>query len=157
MLGLGSTFSLTLPIALGEAAAVVTPVDADSTIAGRVLLAEDGADNRTLVRAFLRKTGVELVMAADGRAAVHAADEARSACQPFDLVLMDLHMPVLDGLSATRQLREGGHAMPVVAVTAAAFDEDRRQCLEAGFDGFLAKPLDRNGVVALVRRYLAAA
>ncbi|HSR81778.1 MAG TPA: response regulator [Hyphomicrobiaceae bacterium] len=85
--------------------------------------------------------------------------------KPYDVVLMDAPMPVLDGIEATRAIKalfaasEGGAAMapPIVAVTANAFDEDRRRCLAAGMDDYLAKPFDREALNRLLERWLGAA
>jgi CheY-like chemotaxis protein len=85
-------------------------------------------------------------------------DAWRTACNakaPFDLVLMDLHMPGIDGLEAARRIRaaeaETNHRTPIIALTANAFAEDREACLAAGMDGFLVKPLDREQLAALLK------
>jgi len=108
-----------------------------------VLVAEDGPDNRLLLRMLLERVGAQVTVAEDGRRAVELAER-----QPFDLVLMDLQMPVMDGYEATRRLREGGFDGPIVAVTANATDEDRRRCAAGGFDLFLTKPLNRGDLYA---------
>jgi signal transduction histidine kinase/CheY-like chemotaxis protein len=111
-----------------------------------VLVAEDNEINALLIRALLSKLGHRTEGVTGGDAAVETWRKAREAGEPYDLVLMDLHMPGLDGLAAARQIREleaGEMRTPVVALTANAFAEDRDAALTAGMDGFLVKPLDR--------------
>ncbi|ADV62605.1 integral membrane sensor hybrid histidine kinase [Isosphaera pallida ATCC 43644] len=112
----------------------------------RVLLADDGEDNRMLVAHWLGGLA-EVVMAFDGRQAILKALAQQDAGQPFDLILMDLRMPILDGRSATRALRHAGYTGPIVALTA---DEDRLSALEAGCDEHLSKPFDPERLRRLV-------
>lgn len=102
----------------------------------RVLLAEDNPINALLARALLEREGCKVDRIASGDEAVSALSRGF-----YDLILMDLRMPGLNGLEATRALRERGVTTPIVALTADAFDEDRRACLAAGMNDFLAKPL----------------
>ena len=138
------------------AAAPVVPVAAPGgPAARRVLLAEDGPDNQRLIGLLLRKLGLDVTIAADGRAAVTAAmGAAGSPAGPFDLVLMDMQMPELDGYAATAELRRRGYAGPVVALTAHAMAGDRERCLAAGCDDFLTKPIDRPAFAATVAAWL---
>jgi signal transduction histidine kinase/CheY-like chemotaxis protein len=130
------------------------PSSATPVFAGRVLVAEDVAANRLVVEAFLRRLGVGHETVVDGRAAVaRAMDADRPA-----LVLMDCNMPELDGIEATREIRrrerESGLArLPIVAMTARAFAEDRAACEAAGMDGFLSKPLRFDDVEELLSRF----
>jgi CheY-like chemotaxis protein len=118
-----------------------------------VLVAEDNEINALLIRSLLRKLGHRPTVAESGAAALDHWHAARDRGAPFDLVLMDLHMPGLDGLSAARRIRSvevEAHARPtpIIALTANAFAEDREACLAAGMNGFLVKPLDRERLAA---------
>lgn len=112
-----------------------------------ILVAEDNAINALLARALLVRLGHTPTVAVDGATAVESWSAARAAGTPYDLVLMDVQMPGMDGLEATRRIRAaeaGGAATPIVALTANAYAEDREACLAAGMDGLLVKPLDRD-------------
>jgi CheY-like chemotaxis protein len=126
------------------------------TLAGRILLAEDVPDNQRLIAHFLTRAGADLVIAPDGLAAIEAAMNARKEGRPFGLILMDMQMPTLDGLTATLVLRESGWQAPIVALTANASDEARARCLSAGCDDYLTKPIDRDRLVAECARWLNA-
>lgn len=107
-----------------------------------VLVAEDNPVNQLVARSFLQKSGCSITIASDGRQAV----EAVSAGKAFDVVLMDIDMPVLDGLAATKEIRAlGGRCadLPILAMTANVVPEDRTACFEAGMNGWLGKPFDR--------------
>ena len=119
-------------------------------IEGHVLLAEDGLDNQRLIRLLLEKAGTEVTTVENGELAVNAAVAAHEAGTPFDIILMDMQMPVLDGYSATRRLRKAGYAGPVVALTANALVGDRTRCLDAGCDDYVPKPIDPHAFTALV-------
>ena len=113
-----------------------------------VLVAEDNAINALLARALLLRLGHRPTIAENGRIALETWLAARAAGAPYDLVLMDLNMPDLDGVEATRRIRQAEHdtgdaRVPIIALTANALDDDRDQCVAAGMNGFLAKPLDR--------------
>ena len=130
-----------LTVARPPAVRVSIPDDRDEPIliaAGlRVLLAEDNPVNALLARAVLRRVGCTVDQAGGGEEAVTAA-----LARPYDLILMDMRMPGMNGLEAARAIREGGCRTPMVALTANAFADDRHACLAAGMDGFLTKPLD---------------
>jgi CheY-like chemotaxis protein len=116
-----------------------------------ILVAEDNEINALLARALLTRLGHRVTMASSGDATVDAWRAAQSAGRPYDIVLMDVHMPGSDGIDATRRIREAeanGRRTPIVALTANAFEEDREACLAAGMDGFLTKPLDRDRLTA---------
>ncbi|MEN3376544.1 MAG: hypothetical protein V7604_1899 [Hyphomicrobiales bacterium] len=118
-----------------------------------ILVAEDNEINALLARALLVRLGHQPTIAVNGAAAVESYLAASSAGAPYDLVLMDVHMPDVDGLEATRQIRAaeaGTHRTPIVALTANAYGEDREACLAAGMDDFLVKPLDRERLAAVL-------
>ena len=113
-----------------------------------ILVAEDNEINALLVRALLTRLGHRANVVGNGAAAIEAFAAARSVGSPYDLVLMDVQMPEMDGLEAARRIRaaeadSGGRRTPILALTANAQAEDRQACLAAGMDGFLTKPFDR--------------
>ncbi len=116
---------------------------------GRVLVAEDGEDNQQLISHLLRSAGVDVVLAPNGLIAVGLATS-----QTFDLVLMDMQMPELDGYGAARRLRECAYSKPIVALTANAMADDRAKCLAAGCDDYLAKPIRVEHLMAVLAKYL---
>jgi two-component system sensor histidine kinase/response regulator len=110
----------------------------------RLLLAEDNAVNQRLAVRLLEKQGHQVAVAANGRLAVAAWQKSEQEQKPFDLILMDIQMPEMDGFEATRAIREqqkGKVPVPIVAMTAHAMTGDRERCLDAGMDGYLSKPL----------------
>lgn len=119
------------------------PAPADRPLT--ILLADDHPINRLLVCAMLAKSGHQIEAVDDGEQVVAAL-----ARRGFDLVLMDLEMPRVDGFEATRRLRAAGHRVPVIALTARATRADAERCLAAGMDAHLAKPIDRARLFALV-------
>ena len=102
----------------------------------RILLVEDDQDHQPLLSLMLRKAGSEVTVAENGQVAVDLACAARDAGLPFDIIVMDLQMPVLDGLAATRKLRAEGFTNPIIALTARAVSTDRDRCFAAGCDDF---------------------
>jgi PAS domain S-box-containing protein len=128
----------------------------------RVLLAEDGPDNQRLIRLLLEKAGAEVVVVQNGREAVELvlhepSEDAAAAVEPFDVILMDIQMPEMDGYEATRRLRAAGYAGPIIALTAHAMREDIERCLAAGCNEHAAKPIDRKQLLSLVAKYLMVA
>ncbi|MBI1336915.1 MAG: response regulator [Phycisphaera sp.] len=126
--------------------AVQTP---DNTC--RVLLADDGADNRMLVSVLLKSLGVSVLAVENGQLAVDAFIKAREDGQPFDLVLLDMQMPILDGYGAATKLRELGVTTPIHALTANTGPEAENACIQAGCDGFLTKPIQPNRLAKIIQ------
>jgi CheY-like chemotaxis protein len=120
----------------------------------RVLVAEDDPINQEILGFMLRGLGLQVDFSADGRQAFLAAAAAH-----YDAILMDVHMPVRDGLSATRDIRAlpGYDATPIIALSADAFEEDRARSFEAGMNAHLAKPVDRNELLATLLKWLGGA
>jgi CheY-like chemotaxis protein len=125
-----------------------------------VLLVEDNDINALLAQRMLEKVGCKVQHCVNGREAVEAFGRVLAGVdRSYDLVLMDAHMPVLDGLEATRAIKalyaaqDAATVPPIIAVTANAFDEDRRRCFEAGMDDYLAKPFDREELYRLLEQW----
>jgi len=125
-------------------------------LSGRVLLAEDGADVRLLVGLVLEQLGLRVDQAENGCIAYEMAVQSLAEERPYDLILMDIQMPVLDGCEAARRLRRDGWQGPIVALTAHALSGDRQRCLEAGCDDYLPKPMTTESLLDAVQRYLWA-
>ncbi|ODT99292.1 MAG: hypothetical protein ABS79_04680 [Planctomycetes bacterium SCN 63-9] len=120
----------------------------------RALVAEDNPDLRLVLTMRLKMMGLEVTPAADGEAAVEKAQAAENAGQPFDLILMDLEMPIVDGFEATRQLRGQGHRGPILAMTAHE-PGDIADCRRFGYDGYVGKPIDWDKLGATIRQSVA--
>jgi diguanylate cyclase (GGDEF)-like protein len=123
----------------------------DVRLRARILLAEDGEDNQDLLSMMLRGAGAEVVVAPNGRVAL---DLATATGARFELILMDMQMPEMDGYHATRELRQRLFTAPIVALTAHATAEERARCLAAGCTDFLSKPVTRAQLLEMVSRHL---
>ncbi|WP_190287906.1 PAS domain S-box protein [Marichromatium sp. AB31] len=156
-LGVGSTFWVELPFEIaeeGQHAPVAQPLQRPATErlrGARVLLVEDNRVNQDVAREILEWVGVRVEVAGDGAEALARARES-----VFDLVLMDIQMPVLDGFEATRRLRRlpGYAETPILAMTANVFEEVERRCLAAGMNGHLAKPIDPERLYGVIADWL---
>jgi len=149
--GRGSIFSLAIPIGSlegirllpGSTADVLRNPDRHEPVAPRtlgpcqILLVEDGATNRKLIKLVLERAGAKVVCAENGLEGVNAVEK-----ESFDLIFMDMQMPIMDGCTATRTLRRQGCTIPILALTAHAMASDEKECRDAGCNGYLTKPID---------------
>ncbi len=160
--GEGSIFSLVLPVGvdvrkqpfldrhnLAEELRAEQAKSAGPTFCGQVLVAEDVLTNQVLMKSLLKRMGLEVTIAEDGDEAVQ-----KVVTGSFDLVLMDVQMPKINGLEATRALRKMGIATPIVALTAHAMKGDDSRCIKAGCDDYLSKPIDRQKLLDVLTKYL---
>ena len=160
--GKGSVFSLGIPAGLHVAnkppldrGGMTHPSDMDGErtvqprFSGQVLVAEDVEGNQVLIKALLNKMGLEVTIVADGNKALQKA-----LTRQFDLILMDIQMPHMNGYEATKALRKEGITIPIVAQTAYAMKGDDKKSLEAGCNDYLPKPMDHSQLVAILAKYL---
>jgi CheY-like chemotaxis protein len=119
-------------------------------VGARVLLAEDGPDMREIIALHLRRAGCDVTLAEDGQIARDKALTAYADGRPYDIILMDMQMPVMDGYTAASRLRADGYRGAIIALTANAMKEDRDRCLRAGCDEYAPKPLDVPGLLRLM-------
>jgi PAS domain S-box-containing protein len=124
-------------------------INKQASFSGHVLVAEDVKSNQMLMKALLGKMGLKTAFADNG---VEAVDKASG--QSFDLIFMDIHMPLMDGYQATRTLRNNGIKTPIVALTANAMEGDEKKCLDAGCDNYLSKPVIYTKLVAILGKFL---
>ena len=156
--GEGSTFVITLPFEIAEKPEEIpAEMDGEVNIAGlHLLLAEDNELNAEIARTLLEDEGAITTIVNDGQQAVDIF--SRNKAGTFDAILMDIMMPEMDGLSATKAIRaldrEDAGTIPIIAMTANAFDEDEKKCMEAGMNAHLVKPLDIQKMKEAVCRYL---
>ena len=162
--GEGSTFTVDLPLRVAIKAKTTATVADTSHLpflmqlgSRQILIAEDNDINQALMRAMMRKIGIQAIFASNGAEAVEAAIAAANEGHSFDLVLMDMQMPVMDGLEATRRLRDAGFdaiRLPIVALTANAYAEDIAACLEAGMQDHLSKPVTSATICDVLTRFI---
>jgi CheY-like chemotaxis protein/uncharacterized protein YjeT (DUF2065 family) len=121
---------------------------------GRVLLVDDAPDVRHLVSVLLMRNGMEVEQAENGRIALEKVQASELSGNPYDVILLDMQMPELDGQATARQLRQDGWRRPIVAMTAHAMSGDAEKCIQAGCDDYLPKPVSVATLVSTVSRYL---
>jgi len=168
--GVGSTFHATIdtgcldgekmlfgiPDAATDDGLCMWPSSGDYDMSGsRILLAEDGPDNVRLISLLLRKAGAEVTAVENGRLAVESVCDVENAERRFDVILMDMQMPEMNGYEAVERLRTLGYRGPIVALTANAMNDDRQKCLDVGCDDYLSKPIHRDRFMATVANHLA--
>jgi CheY-like chemotaxis protein/HPt (histidine-containing phosphotransfer) domain-containing protein len=128
-----------------------------SNAKARLLLVEDHDVNQILIQAMTKRLGYETELASDGTEAVAKITQSISDNHPFDLVLMDIQMPFMDGYEATRIIRASGisvELLPIIAITANAFGDDIRNCLEAGMQAHISKPVDFSNLESVLQHWL---
>ena len=126
-----------------------TKVELGECYNGRVLIVEDNAVNLKIATLFFKKLGLEVCAMFDGQEVVEQVKN-----NEYDIIFMDMMMPVKDGVTATKELRSKGIDTPIIAMTANAFDLHVEKCYDAGMDGFLAKPLERRAILVELNKYL---
>ncbi len=170
-LGRGSRFSVRIPAPPLAGVAVLAPDQVGNfavleraplahtsiALSGRVLLVEDGADNQRLIAGILRRAGAAVEIAANGLLGCELALRAAANGEPFDVVLMDMQMPVLDGYTAVRRLRDAGYDGAIIALTAQSMAGDRERCLALGCSDYATKPIAREQLLAQVATQLCKA
>ena len=169
--GEGSTFTLTVAAGPRDGEPLVSPgvgaptrgpdgppppANGRKRLDCRLLLAEDNPDNQRVVSLRLTLDGAQVTLAQNGRAAIDLALAARDDGRPFDVILMDMQMPVLDGYEATRLLRAAGIETPIVALTAHAMSDDRAECLQLGCNDFVSKPIQWEQLLAVIEGLVKA-
>jgi signal transduction histidine kinase/AmiR/NasT family two-component response regulator/HPt (histidine-containing phosphotransfer) domain-containing protein len=159
--GKGSLFSLVIPVCMGMTRQPTLDVNngypvstgneakEPSELSGHILIAEDVETNRKLVNFLLKRMGLETTTVTDGKEAVQKALE-----HGYDLILMDIQMPCMNGYEATKALRKAGIQTPIIALTAYAMKGDDQKCIEAGCDDYLPKPVDRQQLLEKLRKFL---
>jgi signal transduction histidine kinase/CheY-like chemotaxis protein len=169
--GVGSSFRLELPLDISSDETLVTtlrtPGLAESEkdhsvkqnslrLSARVLLAEDGLDNQRLITFHLSKAGATVDVADDGQVALQKIEVAIRQGAPYDLLVTDMQMPVMDGYTLAETLREKSVDIPIIALTAHAMAEDRDKCLRAGCDDYAIKPLDKTALIETCNKWLGS-
>jgi PAS domain S-box-containing protein len=169
--GAGSTFSVSVDVggldgvrmlvepqtsAVRRDVGSLPPARMPTRLECRVLLAEDGPDNQRLITFLLRKAGATVTLVENGKNALESALAAQAAGSPFDVILMDMQMPVMDGYQATALLRAADYRGPIIALTAHAMEGDRDKCVQVGCSDYATKPIDRAKLFASIGRWLPA-
>ncbi len=169
--GSGSTFRVTVSIGkvsdepwlnhlcmVDKPAAGPHRTEATPTIKDcRLLLVEDCSDNQQLISFIVKRAGAQIDVRENGQLGVEAALQAQQQGKPYDVVLMDMQMPVLDGYQATATLREKNYHGPIIALTAHAMSHDREKCINAGCNDYLTKPIKRKLLLEIIQEYAGMA
>lgn len=147
----GATFVIEISTDFRASTAISSPErdQEKSLLNRRVLIVDDSLDNQALIKHFLKTKGADVDTAENGAIGIEKALEGK-----FDIILMDVQMPVLDGHSATRKLRQSNYIGPIIALTAHAMQDDRQKCLEAGCTDYLTKPIAGDQLVQIISRYI---
>ncbi|MBY0313390.1 MAG: PAS domain-containing protein [Phycisphaerales bacterium] len=165
-IGVGSTFRIRLPLTPTSNTQWIDRLDAivgsdqgpedrsEHQLRGRILLAEDGIDNQRLIAHFLRRAGATVDVAGHGQNALDMIEVATRADRPYDLIVTDIQMPVMDGYELTRRIRSAGKVIPIIALTAHAMPEDRIRCLSVGCNDYSVKPIDRASLIETCAKWL---
>ena len=160
--GKGSVFSFKIPAGLDitkqplldrhifSSHTLEEKTEQQQQFSGEILVAEDGPANQVLIRRLLEKMGLGVTIAQDGNIAVQKA-----LTHSYDMILMDMQMPNMNGLEATAKLRKNGVTLPIVALTASAMVGDEEKCIAGGCDGYLTKPIDRKKLLAILQKNLS--
>jgi nitrogen-specific signal transduction histidine kinase/CheY-like chemotaxis protein len=168
--GVGSRFTLSLPLsakqlekqysspalALAPTSSPVVAQEALPTIESRILLADDRRDIWRIGKYFLEKAGATVTVVEDGLQAVEETERAARDGRPFDLIIMDMQMPVMTGPEAVAELRQAGFDRPIIALTADVMDGEREACIAMGCNDYFPKPINGSGLVKLVAMHLGA-
>ena len=142
------------PVTPTEEAARLSSSSSNLDLSGcQILLAEDNATNQIVIRNFLKKAGAQTYCVENGKQAIEAALSAYESGSPYEIILMDMQMPVLDGYKATTALRNKGYSGPIIALTAHAMASDRAKCINAGCNEYLTKPIDRTILIKTIQNH----
>jgi CheY-like chemotaxis protein len=163
--GVGSTFRIIIPLRRCRATVDVKQMDeravrliADPSLHMllhcRILLAEDSPENQRFLATVLRKAGANVTLASNGGEALELVAATEAAGAPYDMLITDVQMPILDGLTLAKELRQRGSTLPIIALTAHAMEDDRQRCFEAGCNDFASKPISRATLIDACSRWL---
>lgn len=165
--GVGSTFECTLRVrAFVAGQDDVSPIDHIQPLSrdamerlaqqARILMVDDVQENIMIAQYYFEKLGVQIESASNGEVAIEMIERVSDVGGAFDLVLMDVNMPMMDGVECLRALRERGHTMPIIMVSAHAFADEQQRCIDAGADGYCTKPIDFDALLAMCAGMLGA-
>ncbi len=162
--GQGSTFEVRLPIGPIDRLEMIEPHEietirnekrllvelADRLHDTKILLVEDNPDNQQILQYFLRESGAQVDIAANGLIGLEKIEAAQQSERPYQLILMDMQMPVMDGFTATKKIRDRGYDLPIIALTAYTMSGDEDRCMESGCNSYLGKPISQNALISTI-------